>query len=316
MSTQALELSALILFLAGLGMLGVDVARHYRRRRLQGQVMERALQGVPANDAAADDPVEQRWWRRAQRGAAALGARFESSRLGKALVTPEDRLLLGQVNANTAQGRATFLGLRLALALLLPLPALLWLQPSGVQFAIVTLCAAAFGLLAPKFVLGALARRLRRRTEEELPLLVDLLRLLQGVGFSVDQSLQMIGDRFGQVMPVLSREVREANATYVRGRSRLQSLHRLTEFGNEGLQGLVQLIVQVHEHGGAVQEPLRQFADRLREQRKLRMKEQSGKLSVKMTVVMMLTLLPALMLVLAGPAVISLVGTMAKLKGH
>lgn len=179
-----------------------------------------------------------------------------------------------------------------------------------------SLCAVAFGLLVPKLVLGALAKRLRKRTDEELPLLVDLLRLLQGVGFSVDQSLQMIGDRFQHVMPVLSREVRDANANYVRGRSRLQSLHRLTEFGNEGLQGLVQLIVQVHEHGGAVQEPLRQFADRLREQRKLRMKEQSGKLSVKMTVVMMLTLLPALMLVLAGPAVISLVGTVAKMKGH
>ena len=65
-----------------------------------------------------------------------------------------------------------------------------------------------------------------------------------------------------------------------------------------------------------MQEPLRQFGDRLREQRKLRMKELSGKLSVKMTVVMMLTLIPALMLVLAGPAVISLVTTMMKLKGH
>jgi tight adherence protein C len=40
-----------------------------------------------------------------------------------------------------------------------------------------------------------------------------------------------------------------------------------------------------------------------------------GKLSVKMTVVMMLTLLPALMLVLAGPAAISLIETMVRLKG-
>jgi len=32
--------------------------------------------------------------------------------------------------------------------------------------------------------------------------------------------------------------------------------------------------------------------------------------------VMMLTLLPALMLVLAGPAVVSLIGTMSKLGGH
>jgi tight adherence protein C len=73
------------------------------------------------------------------------------------------------------------------------------------------------------------------------------------------------------------------------------------------------MIVQVDAHGGAVQEPLRQFGVRLREQRKMRMKELSGKLSVKMTLVMMLTLLPALMLVLAGPAVIALVGAVSKL---
>jgi tight adherence protein C len=126
----------------------------------------------------------------------------------------------------------------------------------------------------------------------------------------------MVGDRFQEALPLLAREIRDANAIYVHGRTRLQSLHRLCEFGNDGLQSLVQILVQVHEHGGAVQEPLRQFVDRLREQRKLRMKEQSGKLSVKMTVVMMLTLLPALMLVLAGPAVVSLAGTMLKLKGH
>jgi tight adherence protein C len=65
-----------------------------------------------------------------------------------------------------------------------------------------------------------------------------------------------------------------------------------------------------------VQEPLRQFGERLREQRKMSMKERTGKLSVKMTLVMMLTLLPALMLVLAGPAAISLISTMAKLRGH
>ncbi|MCY1188375.1 hypothetical protein D9M73_294760 [compost metagenome] len=46
---------------------------------------------------------------------------------------------------------------------------------------------------------------------------------------------------------------------------------------------------------------------RLREQRRMKMKEKVGKLSVKMTVVMMVTLLPALMLVLGGPAIISLV---------
>lgn len=45
----------------------------------------------------------------------------------------------------------------------------------------------------------------------------------------------------------------------------------------------------------------------------MEMKERAGKLSVKMTIVMMVTLLPALMAVLIGPAVISLQGTMSML---
>ncbi|MCE3023184.1 hypothetical protein LWS74_13210, partial [Staphylococcus pasteuri] len=41
----------------------------------------------------------------------------------------------------------------------------------------------------------------------------------------------------------------------------------------------MQLILQVHAHGGAVQEPLRQFSLRLREQRRNALKEKVGKLS-------------------------------------
>jgi tight adherence protein C len=191
------------------------------------------------------------------------------------------------------------------------------LQPQGVKAFVYFLAGLAAGVLLPKLVLGSWAARLRKRAETELPLLVDLLRLLQGIGFSMDQSLQTIAERFIAVVPVLGREIREANTSYMHGRPRAQSLRRLAEsIDNQDLKSLVQLILQVHQHGGAVQEPLREFADRLREQRKLRMKEKTGKLSVKMTLVMMLTLLPALMMVLAGPAIVSMIGTLAKLKGH
>jgi len=117
----------------------------------------------------------------------------------------------------------------------------------------------------------------------------------------------MIGDKLHIAIPVLGKELQLANAGYSRGRSRAQSLRRLSEsFGNEDLRSLMPMVLQVHQHGGAVQEPLKQFGMRLREQRRMKMKEKVGKLSVKMTVVMMITLLPALMLVLAGPAIISL----------
>jgi len=178
----------------------------------------------------------------------------------------------------------------------------------------VVIGALAAGLLLPKFALSAWVKRRRRAVNNELPLLIDLLRLLQGVGYSMDQSLQTLGDKLRDALPVLGGEIQEANVSYTHGRTRAQSLRRLSDvYGDDDLSSLVQLILQVHAHGGAVQEPLRQFSVRLREQRRNALKEKVGKLSVKMTVVMMLTLLPALMLVLAGPALVALATTLSKM---
>jgi tight adherence protein C len=304
-------------------LLGLAVAATslLQRSRQHGQVeraIERALQQpIPATAGDAPTRTQRSLWRHGLNALESLGRRFEGGQLGRLLLTDEDRLLLNQANRNTSAGRAIYVGLRLVLAIALPLLLLPWLPAGGARFAFALFAVFACGLLLPKFILDAWASRLRKRVDDELPLLIDLLRLLQGVGVSMDQSLQIIDERFRTVLPLLGREIHDANVAYAHGRPRAQSLRRLADsFGNIDLQNLVQIIIQVHEHGGAVQEPLRQFAERLREQRKMRMKERTGKLSVKMTLVMMLTLLPALMLVLAGPAVISLIGTMAKLKGH
>lgn len=318
MSAVALFALAVFVLALGVGLFGISVLQRYRQSDQHGQVVDRALlrrspsqPGSPAGGAARTP------WRRLLDSMEFIGRSFEGVGWSKALLAPEDRLLLDQTHSNTAAGRATFLGARLALALLLPIVVVLWLRPVGPTAIFELLVALALGVLLPKFILNSWAQRLRKRAADELPLLIDLLRLLQGVGFSMDQSLQTIAERFAAVMPVLGREIRDANTAYMHGRPRAQSLRRLAEsFDNDDLQSLVQIVVQVHEHGGAIQEPLHQFAERLREQRKMSMKEKTGKLSVKMTVVMMLTLLPALMLVLAGPAVVSLAGTILRFKGH
>ena len=245
---------------------------------------------------------------------AAIGRHLEESRIRKALLTPEDLLLLEQAGWGHSTGQAVFLGLRVCLAMLLPLMAIFFLDLSGIRALIVLLGLAAAGVLLPKFILRSWNKRLRKAVHDELPLFIDLLRLLQSVGFSVDQSLQMLGDKLRPALPVIGRELSIANTAYSRGRSREQSLERLSEsFANDDLRSLVQMVVQVHSHGGAVQEPLKQFGMRLREKRRMEMKEKIGKLSVKMTVVMMVTLLPALMLVLAGPAIVALGQTVSKM---
>ncbi|MEG2805395.1 type II secretion system F family protein [Stenotrophomonas sp.] len=315
MSAGSLLIAALLLAALGLGLLGVAGLWLAGQQQRTASTLHSALrqrepgprEAAPAAPPEATGPRGWAWLAR-------LGERFNGGRLEAALLAPEDRLLLDQAGWHTRAGTARFLALRLLLAVACLLLAAFFYRGDGLSRAVVMLGALGTGVLLPKLALRAWAARLRKRVSAELPLLIDLLRLLQGVGFSMDQSLQTLGDKLRSAIPVLGREIQQANIAYMHGRSRQQSLRRLAEsFDDEDLRSLVQLMLQVHEHGGAVQEPLRQFSVRLREQRRASLKEKVGKLSVKMTVVMMLTLLPALMLVLSGPAIIALANAVNRL---
>ncbi|WP_295575698.1 type II secretion system F family protein [Stenotrophomonas maltophilia] len=299
---------SLLVLAAGVALLGLGGWVRSHREQRTSATLKTALQ---PRDEARDPEVIQRdslgWLER-------FGRALSGGRLEAALLANEDRLLLDLAGWNTRRGTAIYLGLRLLLALLVLALALAFSDATGLAKIMVVVGALAAGLLLPKFALSSWVKRRRRAVQNELPLLIDLLRLLQGVGFSMDQSLQTLGDKLREALPVLGAELQEANAAYTHGRTRAQSLRRLSDvYGEDDLTSLVQLILQVHAHGGAVQEPLRQFSFRLREQRRNSLKEKVGKLSVKMTVVMMLTLLPALMLVLAGPALVALATTMSSM---
>ncbi|MBW9106697.1 type II secretion system F family protein [Paraburkholderia phenoliruptrix] len=236
------------------------------------------------------------------------GTRWLDTPVGRQFVAHEDRRLLEQCGFVDARARGLFLIARVAGAVVLPLVAgtLAHAQVQGPRYVLAVIVAFVCGVMAPKVVLRRRAAARRAAVVDELPMLVDLLRLLQGVGLSLDQSLQVMVNDFRGVLPVLSGELEIAQRQFAAGRTREQSLARLaSSFDNEDLRAVVRLLIQVDRHGGAVQEPLKQFGDRLRETRRAMLRERIGRMAVKMTGVMILTLLPALMIVTAGPGVLS-----------
>ncbi|MCD9122801.1 type II secretion system F family protein [Cupriavidus sp. UGS-1] len=252
---------------------------------------------------------------------AQLGGRFDerwlASPLGKAIVGPEEIRLLEQCGWYGPKARAMFGGLRLCVPLLIAVVLMLWRLPESLQGAVFT----AFGgfavsFLAFKSVLRRRAASRMRQLDDELPVLVDMLRLLQGVGMSIDQSLQLIVTEFGSMLPVLGPELKRANDQFASGRSREQTLQRIGKlFESEDLRNLIMLLNQVDRFGGAVQEPLKLFGLRLQEARKMRLKEQVGRLTVKMTGVMVVSLLPVLLIVTAGPGFLGVIRMLAKFAG-
>ncbi|CAM5207780.1 hypothetical protein CDEF62S_00962 [Castellaniella defragrans] len=302
-----------LLALALLLVVAVWMLQAWRRARSGLMVDRRLLQragvraGAPAGPEEGGRPVGV-----VLDALAKVGSGWVTGRFGGLLMAEEDRSLVERAGYSSGQrAQALFLLARVGTSLVLLVAGAL-LHPVGESEVMSNpllwaLLGMGLGWMLPKWVVQ---RRVAHRLAEartELPLLVDLLRLLQGVGLSVDQSLHIIVDEFYEVMPVLSQELGGSLDMYARGRTREQSLTRLSDrFGDEDLAAICKLLCQVDEHGGAVQEPLAHFSERLRERRKLDLKATVGKLTVKMTAVMVLTLLPALLIVTGGAGFVAI----------
>lgn len=318
-------LHALALGCVAAAVLIIAVSLGLRLRR-QGRARQTIESALARRDATASEAVQQArsndWLGSWLERAAHLG-RWLLGRWGESILPDDEKRLIDVCGyRDLARARALYATVRVALPVLLPVLGWLawglWLPVGDGLLPAVLIAFFGFGLgwMLPKWAIQRRVAARRKSVTEELPLLVDLLRLLQGVGLSIDQSLHVIVTDFRSVLPVLGFELSVAVERHARGVARGQSLGRMAKgFDNDDLAAIARLIVQVDEHGGAVQEPLKQFSERLREQRRMEFKERVGKLTVKMTGVMVLTLLPALLIVTAGAGFLALFRGLARVVG-
>lgn len=313
------------------GLLAWPLVRQWRQRRATTRTLDAALARQAARAAAAPPspsaaaptaaPAASPNADPTKGDPTKLGARFGetwlNSKLGRAVVTAEEQRLLEQCGYYGVRPRAVFGGLRVAVPVALAVAVFAWRLPVSLAGAIGWGFATfAVGFLLPKLALRRRARQRLALVADELPVLIDMLRLLQGVGLSIDQSLQIIVVEFGSMLHVLGPELQRANQQFASGRSREQTLLRIGKlFDDEDLKGLITLLTQVDRHGGAVQEPLRQFGERLQTARKARMKDKIGRLTVKMTGVMVVSLLPVLLILTAGPGFLGVIRMLARMNG-
>lgn len=314
--TSLIVLSLLFFASAALVVAGMLLYRAWnmtRTEKILNQRIDRREHPEPVAATAIDEPAPHHWLDRL----AAYGAHWVDTPIGRQLVAEEDRQLLDQCGVNDSHGKTLFFVTRVVLGVAFPILAWIFFSDgTPLSLGISAFFGFGLGYMGPKWVMQWKARDRRRRAAEELPLLIDLLRLLQGVGLSIDQSLHVVETEFAKALPVLGRELQIAARQYLNGRTREQSLRRFsTVFDNDDISAIARLIVQVDQYGGAVQQPLQQFSDRVREQRKLDMKEKVGKLTVKMTGVMVVTLLPALLIITGGTGFLAIIRTLSRI-GH
>lgn len=171
----------------------------------------------------------------------------------------------------------------------------------------------AIGYLLPKYLLRMMANRRMDRFIGELPLFVDFLRMLQGVGLNLEQSLMVMTDSHFRALPIMSEEIREVTRQIASGRSRAQAFERMAnQLRVVELRELVAVIVQADRYGGSLQEPLLQYSRQLVQRRRFNLQAEIGRTATKMTVIMVLFLFPALLIVTAGPGVLAILKALSR----
>ncbi len=198
-----------------------------------------------------------------------------------------------------------YLGLRLLLAIGLPLLLLLTVVPvlQGTRAILLVMGAAVVGYLLPSLVLRYLINRRQARIVDALPDALDLMVVCVEAGLGLNQALMRVGEEMRTAEPLVTDELALVNLEMRAGTPRLEALKNLARRTGVGdIGSLVAMLIQTDKFGTSVAKSLRVFSDSMRTKRRQRAEEAAAKTTIKMVFPLGLCILPSLLVVILGPA--------------
>jgi tight adherence protein C len=163
------------------------------------------------------------------------------------------------------------------------------------------------GYLLPDHVIKRLGQKRRQTILHELPAILDLLVVTLEAGQGLLEAIKVVGRETARQGRVLGKELSTAAAEMGAGVTLEDSMGNLSErTGVEDLKSIGAVIIQSREIGGRLGPSLRAAAELLSAKRRLRAEEAAQKSSVKMLLPLVLLILPAMMIIILGPAIIQI----------
>ncbi len=163
------------------------------------------------------------------------------------------------------------------------------------------------GILLPEMWLLWRIHGRQRRLQKALPDGLDLLVICVEVGLGLDQAILRVADELEIVHPELSDELHLVNLEMRVGKTRIDALRELARrTGLEDIKSLVAMLIQTERFGTSIAQSLRVHSDELRTKRRQRAEEMAAKTTVKMVPPLVFFIFPALMVVILGPAIITI----------
>src|SRR6202140_5035040 len=233
---------------------------------------------------------------------------------GDAKEAPRSQLLMARAGYRNPEAIMAIRGLKL----LMPVAMVGLVFLTGIYRAnpfFITLLALIVGYLIPEtWLLWRVSSR-QKELRRGLPDGLDLLVICVEAGLGLDQAFMKVAEELRIAHPELSEELHLVNLEMRIGKTRLAQLRELARrTGLEDIKSLVAMLVQTDRFGTSVAQSLRVFSDDLRVKRRQRAEEMSAKTSVKMVPPLVFFIFPALMVVILGPAIITLIHQLGMIK--
>jgi len=183
------------------------------------------------------------------------------------------------------------------------------------SFSVNTLAIALLGLYAayklPDFKLNREIKRRQKEFMKHLPDAVDLLTVCVQAGLGLDASFEKVADEFKLTSKTVSDEFTRLNKDILSGLNREDAYKNLIlRNENQDLQSFVALLIQTDRLGTSITQSLGAFCDTMRTRKRQRIEELSQMASTKMTIPMVLFMLPAIFIIIMYPAIQKITATL------
>lgn len=205
-----------------------------------------------------------------------------------------------------------YVGSKATLAILLPTAAFLAATLSKTQVTSAGLTslvfiAAGIGFFLPNWVLRSLIARRQRQLIDTFPDALDLIRICVEAGLGLDAAIQRISQEFKKSAPALAEEFNLVSLELRAGAGRSEALRHLAQrTGVKEINAFVTMLIQADRFGTGIAESIRTHADQLRLSRRLKAEEVAATISTRLLFPLIFCIFPALLLVLMGPAGLSI----------
>jgi len=188
---------------------------------------------------------------------------------------------------------------------------------SGLSNPFLLIGVAGLGFFLPRFLLKRMISERQQRIRLALPDALDLTVICVEAGLALDQAMMRVGQDLHHAHPDLSDEFHLVNLEMRAGKPRAEALRNLVErTGVDDIRSLVGTLIQTDRFGTSVAQALRVHSDSLRTERRQRAEEQAAKTTIKMVPPLVIFVLPSIIFVTIGPAVISLIRQLGPTSGH